>query len=123
MSATGDHQPVEERIPHCQRLVMKGAMHCVKRYFLSQPIERSHNMLNSIAQIVINNHNERAANLLLTILATAMGQLILPARLWFFFLGLPSFISSVRSLEEHLILAGHGDSLPYHSMDRVLQSV
>ena len=60
MSATGDHQLVEERIPHCQKLVMKGAMHCVKRYFLSQPMERSHNMLTRIAQIVITYHNERA---------------------------------------------------------------
>ena len=60
MSATGDHQLVRERIPHCQRLVMKGAMHQMRRYFLSQPIERSSNMLNMIAQIVITYHNDRA---------------------------------------------------------------
>ena len=37
MSATGDHQLVRDRLPHCQQLVMKGAMHQVKRYFLAQP--------------------------------------------------------------------------------------
>ena len=31
MSATGDHNLVRERIPHCQQLVMKGVMHKVKR--------------------------------------------------------------------------------------------
>ena len=51
-SVTGDHQLVRDRIPHCQQLAMKGAMHQVKRYFLSQPMERSFNMLNMIAQIV-----------------------------------------------------------------------
>ena len=30
MSATGDHSLVEERIPHCQQLVMKGAASCQK---------------------------------------------------------------------------------------------
>ena len=39
MSAIGDHNLVKERIPHCQRLVMKGAMHAVKRCSLAQPIE------------------------------------------------------------------------------------
>ena len=34
MSATGDHKLVRERIPHCQQIVMQGAMHRVKRYFL-----------------------------------------------------------------------------------------
>ena len=34
MSATGDHQLVRDRIPHCQRLVMKGVMHQVRRYFV-----------------------------------------------------------------------------------------
>ena len=29
MSATGDHSLVEERIPQCQQLVMKGVMHHV----------------------------------------------------------------------------------------------
>ena len=52
MSATGDH--------HCQQLVMKGATHQVKRYFLARPMERSFNMLNMIAQIVITYHNDRA---------------------------------------------------------------
>ena len=60
MSATGDHQLVEERIPHSQRLIMKGAMRCVRRYFLSQPMERSDNMLTMMAQIMISKHNERA---------------------------------------------------------------
>ena len=39
---------------------MKGAMQQVKRYFLAQPMERSFNMLNMIAQIVITYHNDRA---------------------------------------------------------------
>ena len=39
MSATGHHKLVEERISYCQKLVMKGAIHCVRRYFLSQPIQ------------------------------------------------------------------------------------
>ena len=60
MSATGDHNLVRERIPYCQQLVMKGAMHHVKRCFLEQPLERSTNLLNQMAQIVINYHNDRA---------------------------------------------------------------
>ena len=59
MSATGDHSLVRERIPHCQRLVMQGVMHKVKRCFLEQPLNRSDNLLNQIAQIVITYHNER----------------------------------------------------------------
>ena len=59
MSATGDHNLVRERIPHCQQLVMKGMMHKVKRCFLEQPLDRSANLLNQIAQIVITYHNER----------------------------------------------------------------
>ena len=53
MSATGDHNLVR------QQLVMKGAMHKVKRCFLEQPLDRSANLLNQIAQIVITYHNER----------------------------------------------------------------
>ena len=52
MSATGHHKLVRERIPHCQQLVMKGAMHRGKRYFLAKPMDRSFNMLNMIAQIL-----------------------------------------------------------------------
>ena len=59
MSATGDHSPVEERIPHCQQLVMKSVMHHVKRCFLDQPLDQSDNLLNKMAQIVITFHNER----------------------------------------------------------------
>ena len=59
MSATGDHNLVRERIPECQQLVMKGVMHKVKRCFLEQPLDRSSNLLNQIAQIVITYHNER----------------------------------------------------------------
>ena len=59
MSATGDHSLVTERIPHCQQLVMKSVMHHVKRCFLEQPLDQSHNLLNQMAQIVITFHNER----------------------------------------------------------------
>ena len=59
MSATGDHNLVRERIPHCQQLLMKGVMHKVRRCFLEQPLDRSSNLLNQIAQIVITYHNER----------------------------------------------------------------
>ena len=59
MSATGDHNLVRERTPHCQQLVMKSVMHKVRRCFLEQPLDRSSNMLNQIAQIVITYHNER----------------------------------------------------------------
>ena len=59
MSATGDYNLVRERIPHCQQLVMKGVMHKVKRCFLEQPLDRSANLLNQMAQIVITYHNER----------------------------------------------------------------
>ena len=59
MSATGDHSLVTERIPHCQQLVMKSAMHHVKRCFLEQPLDQSHNLLNQMAQIVITFHNEK----------------------------------------------------------------
>ena len=59
MSATGDHSLVQERIPHCQQLVMKGVMHHVKRCFLDHPLDQSHNLLNQMAQIVITFHNER----------------------------------------------------------------
>ena len=60
MSATGDHNLVRERIPYCQQLVMKGVMHKVKRRFLEQPLDRSANLLNQMAQIVITYHNEKA---------------------------------------------------------------
>ena len=60
MSATGDHNLVRERIAHCQQLAMKGVMHKVKRCFLEQPLDRSSNLLNQMAQIVITYHNERA---------------------------------------------------------------
>ena len=59
MSVTGDHSLVRERVPQCQRLVMKGVMRKVKRCFLEQPLNRSDNLLNQIAQIVITYHNER----------------------------------------------------------------
>ena len=59
MSATGDHSLVTERIPKCQQLVMKSTMHHVKRCFLEQPLDQSHNLLNQMAQIVITFHNER----------------------------------------------------------------
>ena len=59
MSATGDHSLVTERIPKCQQLVMKSVMHNVKRCFLEQPLDQSHNLLNQMAQIVITFHNER----------------------------------------------------------------
>ena len=45
MSATGDHHLVEERIPHCQRLIMKGAMHCARRNFLTQLVEQDDHLL------------------------------------------------------------------------------
>ena len=60
MSTTGDHHLVDERIPYCQRLVMKGAVHCVRRYFLEQPVEHEDRLLTMIAQIVIAKHSERA---------------------------------------------------------------
>ena len=59
MSATGDHNLVRERIPQCQQLVMKGVMHKVRRCFLEQPLDRSSNLLNQMAQIVITYHSER----------------------------------------------------------------
>ena len=34
-------------------------MHHVKRCFLEQPLDQSHNLLNQMAQIVITFHNER----------------------------------------------------------------
>ena len=59
MSATGDHNLVRERLPHCQQLVMKGVMHKVRRCFLEQPLDRSACLLNQIAQMTITYHNER----------------------------------------------------------------
>ena len=59
MSATGDHYLVRERIPYCQQLVTKGVMHKVRRCFLEQPLDRSSNLLNQMAQIVITYHNDR----------------------------------------------------------------
>ena len=59
MSATGDHSLVRQRIPHCQRLVMKGVMHNVRRCFREQPLNCKDNLLNMIAQIVMTYHNER----------------------------------------------------------------
>ena len=38
---------------------MKGVMHKVKRCFLEHPLDRSTNLLNQMAQIVITYHNER----------------------------------------------------------------
>ena len=40
MSATGDHNLVRERIPHCHQLVTKGVMHKVRRCFLEQPLDK-----------------------------------------------------------------------------------
>ena len=59
MSATGDRNLARERIPYCQQLVMKGVMHKVKRCFLEQPLDRSANLLNQMAQIVITYDNEK----------------------------------------------------------------
>ena len=121
----GDHQLVEERIPYCQRLVMRGAMHSIGRHFLTQPMERSHNMLNTMAQIVITYHNERAGKPLTDHTChsdTAMCQSILPARSWFSFQALLRFTSCVRCLGEPLISAGHGDSSLYYFMVRVLKN-
>ena len=39
---------------------MKGAMHSVRRCFLAQPLDRTANLPNNIAQIVIKYHNDRA---------------------------------------------------------------
>ena len=58
MRATGDNNLVRERIPQCQQLVMKGVMHKVKGCFLERPLDRSSNLLNQMAQIVITYHNE-----------------------------------------------------------------
>ena len=55
MSATGDHKLVRGRIAYCQQLVIKSSMHKVRRCFLEQPLDRSANLLNQIAQIVMNN--------------------------------------------------------------------
>ena len=60
MSATGVHSLVDERIPYCQKLIMKGAMHCVRRYFLAKPIDHGDHLLLMIAQLAIAKHNERA---------------------------------------------------------------
>ena len=60
MSATGDRNLIKERIPFCQQLIMKGAMHNVKRCFPEQPLDRSANLLNQIAQIMITYHNDKA---------------------------------------------------------------
>ena len=59
MSATGDHNLVREGISQCQQLAMKGVMHKVRRCFLEQPLDRSSDLLNQMAQIVITYHNER----------------------------------------------------------------
>ena len=48
MSATGDHQLVRDRIPYCQRLVMKGAMHQVKKDISDISHGRTFNTLNMI---------------------------------------------------------------------------
>ena len=71
MSATGDHNLVRERIPQRQQLVMKGVMHKVRRCFLERPLDRSSNLLNQIAQIVITSQNERVGRPLMTRLAIA----------------------------------------------------
>ena len=94
MSATGDHKLVRERIPHCQQLVMKGAMRCVKRDFLAQPMDRSFNMLNMIAQIVITYHNDRAGKPLID--DTCPKESIPPTRSWFSYLVWLRLIISVR---------------------------
>ena len=39
---------------------MKGAMHCIRRYFLEQPVEQEDHLLTMIEQIVIAKHNKRA---------------------------------------------------------------
>ena len=96
MSATGDHNLVRERIP-CQQLVMKGVMHKVKRCFLEQPLDRSANLLNQMAQIVITYHSER--------LATARVSMYL-IRSWSFYLDWRRSISSGKLFRKLLTWDG-----------------
>ena len=44
---------------------MKGAMHCVRRYFLEQPVKQEDHLLTMIAQSGIAKHNERAGKSLI----------------------------------------------------------
>ena len=53
MSATGDLDLLRNRIPRCQKVVLTGAMHKIRRIFLSQPTQRSDHLLFSMAQIII----------------------------------------------------------------------
>ena len=103
MSATGDHQLVRDRIPHCQQLVMKGAMYHVKRCFLAQPMDRSDNMLNMIAQLVITYHNHRAGKPLVDDTCHSKGVKIMV------------FLPGLAQLGL-LILGGLRCLFPYHSM-------
>ena len=112
MSATGDHSLVRERIPYCQQLVMKGAMHNVKRCFLERPLDRSANLLNQMAQIVITYHNNTAGNRLSRRLATARVSMSL-IRSWCFFLDWHRFTTSVRFFREPLIWVGRRCSSRY----------
>ena len=84
------------------------------REFMRRIMALSHKLVTLVATV--------QESLSLTILATAMGQLILPARLWLSFLDSLKFISFARSLGEHLILVGHGDSSHYLFMVRALKS-
>ena len=97
MSATGDHQLVRERIPYCQRLVMKGAMRQVRRYFLTQPMERSFNMLNMVAQIVITYHNDRAGKPLVDHTCHSKGAVNPSNKIMVFFLVCPRSTNFARS--------------------------
>ena len=105
MSATGDHNLVRERTPYCQQLVMKGAMHSVRRCFLAQPLDRTANLLNKIAQIVINYHNARAGQPLIEETCHSKG-VNLSNKIMVFLLVWQRSFNFARSFRELLILVG-----------------
>ena len=115
MSATGDHSLAEERIPYCKKLVMKGVMHCVRRYFLSQPIDHGDSLLLQVYSI--SRIPARSLCLETTTCAIRQdGSSNSSNRFMLFVPGVPQIRQLhefyMKSLGVPSILAGHGDSSP-----------
>ena len=96
-------------------------MHQVKRYFLAQPMERSFNMLNMIAQIVITYHNDRAGRPLIDDTCNSKG--VNPSnKIMVFLPGLVQIHQFCEIFRGILILVGQRCLYRCHSMVKALQN-
>ena len=81
-------------------------------FFLSQPLERTDNMLTMIAQIVIAKHNERVGKPLIDHACQKDGSANPSNKIMVFLPDLAQMHQPVKSLGARLMSVGHGDSSP-----------